>query len=146
MEITNFAARDQLPQPGVLNHILIASAFATSQLKDYDAGYVLDGNENTGWKSKGIGEALTIVLTKVASVKRIYIEWDPDLPRTGSYAIAFANSETKQTGDIQGTMDTSMFSVVETDIQCDTVVIVCNGNVDNDLNGIRTIEVYGNEE
>jgi hypothetical protein len=153
--VTNIAGRDQLPGQKDYKRLLAAVAVATTSEQDHDAGMVLDAAENTSWKSKGMGESVTITLADKSKIKRIDVEWDPDLARTGYAKILLSDTDGEDkipTYSLWATVDqdTSMFSMIEDPgrgggINAKHIRIKCFGNKDNDLNGITNIAVYGYE-
>jgi hypothetical protein len=150
VKVSNISARDQLPGQKDYKRLLVAVAVATNSEQDHDAGLVLDAAENTSWKSKGMGEMLTITLAEKSKVKRMDIEWDADLPRTGYAKILLSDTDAEDkipTYSLWATVDqdTSMFSMIHDNdgIIAKHIRIKCFGNKDNDLNGITNVAIYG---
>lgn len=140
--IQNIAARDLLPGQKDYKNILIATASASSSTgNENDAGNVLDSNETTKWRSRGMDESVTLQLSDAVKVHRVDIEWDPDLSRTGRFSVEVGEDFAWASANMDGSLFTSIEDVEG--VETDRIKIVCGGNADNDLNGITNVAVYG---
>jgi hypothetical protein len=144
----NIPTQDKLPQNKEdYKRLLIASAYGSSQTNNTDAGNVIDTNVASKWTSKGFDEHITLELPDICTINRIDIMWDPTLTRTGRFSILISQDNNLFDKLIEGTMDTSLYAnvMIPAGIQGQYVRIVCNGNAENDLNGITNVLVYGDD-
>jgi hypothetical protein len=143
---SNYPSFDSLPNTSGLTPVLIATAYGSSQTGNNDAGYIINSDEETRWTSKGIGESVVIELSDEIPIKRIDIEWDPTLSRTGQFDVAL--TQMGQSDPIEHSMY-EMNSMLWSSITYHTpipavavVTIKCYGNKNNDLNGITHVKIY----
>lgn len=144
----NISSKDKLPSQSNFKDCAVATVTASSSTNSTLPSNVLDNNENTKWTSKGIGQWLMLNLAEECDLQRLDIEWDPSLPRTGTYKVQVAMEDNlSDLMDLIPTtaMNTALFASITTneEIMAHHIKIICNGNAEDDYNGITEIGVYG---
>lgn len=158
MPLTNIPTADQIPYPDPalnLQPVKIINAWATSSTENSQGVNVILDAENIKWTSKGRGQSIFMDIgTEQITIKRMLIEWDPALARTGHFEIEFILSPATPEGDpevkdktFDGQQDTSLFTLLEDPdgAKARAIRIRCFGNDGynaDDNNGISNVKLW----